>query len=254
MAYLFRLLVLLAVLTPMTGCYFAAGLGKAPWKKHEQALAAAEARADPAIRGTWSEPVNGVRMMAIPLASAASMNDRRVVLIYAQNASDEPVSLPTMRASQMVTPLSHRGSEGLSPDPDANLRLEFELIGDKQVQHASIATYQQELLKELAPQLMPGEIRVYAILLNRDPNQLQHALDQLRQDEVPVSEVYWFAEVQDSTIARLYLSYRPEGFGPKHMRQRLEMKQWRGKQIDLPRIEIMLRPHTGEQSSQQLNE
>ena len=245
MARFVRILLLLALVTPLAGCYCAAGTGKAPWKKHA-------AQFDPPIRGQWSEPVNGVRMMAIPLASSSTMPGRRIVLLYSENMADAPVSLPTIRPVGQVTPRSERGAEPFFSN-HTNLRLEYELIGTRQVPHHIEFLQQQERLEELTLPLMPGEIRVSAVQLNMRGMQMKHALEQLLQNEVPLSEVSWSLGLDERAPARLYLTFRPEGFDPKRKQDLRNHEQWHGKQIELPPLEIMVRPERNQGSTQELN-
>lgn len=236
-----RILALLLVTALLPGCHFSAGIGKASVK--QESATQTVPNSEP-IPGTWSKPVNGVRMMARPIASTGYNGGNRTVLIFAENISDQAVNLPGFSPVPFAMPRSQRDSAKVEFSSSENLRIEFERTDGQLMAHDLFPEQMSEELRELTPELLPGEIRLFALVLKTDQLPLQ-MMDQLRDQQVPSDMVQWMIHDHQPTAYRLILTYRPDGFGPEGVvdpQASPRFKTWKDKQIDLPPIELIVSP------------
>lgn len=241
----------LAVCFFLTGCYFAAGTGKAPWKKPpvEQSPPATAT-----IAGEWSEPVNGIRMRMMHILPMGGPTPEVALLFFAQNTLDHEVDLPMLKPEPFVKVL-HRQQETQSIS-DANLRITAQPM-DGQAPKGYLAEYaQMEQQVEARNPLQPGEIRVFAVKVVAEL-QMKY-LHQIAPDTVYADHISWPGLDHEASAGRwrLHAVFRPSGFNDPDAKLAWVMdEQWVDKQIDLPVTVLKLDPwhyHEDGQSIQQL--
>lgn len=200
---------------------------------------------DPPIAGQWSLPVNGVRMMAMPIADSPYVKGSRTVLIFMQNIGDKGVDLPQINPAPFVTvrPDGTQLPEQFRERPrlPGNLRIQIESAENEGIHGPSFRYDRLEKMEAQGPDLLPGEVRVFALILKTDETPIQ-MMQQLDQREVQTAMTQWLIHSPEPHRYRVYLSYRPDGFGPpseSRLREASETR-WAGKQIDLPPFEMLV--------------
>jgi hypothetical protein len=198
-------------------------------------------QADPPIEGAWSEPVNGVRMMAMPIADSPYVRGSRTVLIFTQNVGDAGVNVPVINPLQFVTVRPDGKQRREEPQQSGNLRIQIESAQNEGIHGSGL--YQDELreIHSLRADLMPGEVRVFALILKTDVA-MQEMMQKLRENEIETATSHWTIHSPKPHCYRVYLSYRPDGFGsPSGISLRkVPDFTWSGKQIDLPPFELTI--------------
>jgi hypothetical protein len=196
---------------------------------------------DPPIAGQWSEPVNGVRMMAVPIADSPYVKGSRTVLIFTQNVGDVGINLPTINPTPFVTVRPNDEALQEQPQLSGNLRIQIEPTDNEGIHGSGFGHDSSQQMQSLSPDLMPGEIRVFALILKTDKKQLM-AMQKLRDREVESAMTQWLIHSPEPRRYRVYLSFRPDGFGPPAVKANSMRKivdfTWAGQQIDLPPFEM----------------
>lgn len=204
--------------------------------------------ADPPIAGEWSEPVNGVRMMAKLVeqpSTGTGPEHMRAFLIFTTNVSDRPVFVPSIQTEIKV----HRqfnGNEPMEmPDTANNLRIVAEDMNKQRSVDVHPHQYQElQSARSIERALEPGEVRVHVLYLMLEHNRLSEAMQQLsRFDSISSSALTWATHVGEPGEYRLHLTYRPDGFyeqRPDRIREIATYEGWQDKQIVLTPITVTL--------------
>lgn len=245
--------LLITFLELLTGCQFSvsAGVGK----KRAAAAAAHTAPTDgaridtesepdqPPIRGEWSEPVNGIRMMAqqiVQQGGSPELRDSITLIVFAWNTTGQRVAMPPIMAEREVGYVPEPGYEPERHKTSGNLLVTAKplerWLPDRHRQNGGLDEF-----RGIRPLLEPGEVRLHALHLRLVYDQLQEEMQQLakiQDNTIPASRVDWH-EPRGEYI--LHLTYRPEGFNDQDSGaiHRIEdVAGWEGKQIDLPPIVV----------------
>lgn len=245
--------LLITCLPWLTGCHLSVsgGLGKkraatpathaAP--KDAARLDAESEPAPPPIRGAWSEPVNGIRMMVQQIVQQDGNPEPRdflTLMVFAWNTTDQRVAMPPIMAEREVMPYTIDGEERERFASLKNLRILAKPLERRLPDIRSQAGGLEEL-REVQPPLEPGEIRLHALQIRLIHGQMQEEMQQLAKRQantVPASRVDWY-NPQGEYI--LHLTYRPEGFNGQDtgvIHRTEDVAGWECKQIDLPPIRV----------------
>ena len=202
---------------------------------------------EPSIAGEWTEPVNGIRMMA-KIIQSDYPTEQIQILVFLQNCSEKKIAVPPLNSEQFLV---FKNSE-LATLIGGNLRIVAEpLDGQKPLPKA------QQLngvgMQRLEAALQPGEIRLHGVSVRTVPGQAKQMLRQANQNAVRSDTVYG-SELGDPNSKgrwRFSLSYRPDKqfpVGDKNVEQLVQVnvpETWKDVQIDLPPLELDWVPPSG---------
>ena len=196
-----------------------------------------KAQQEPYIAGEWSEPVNGIRMMA-KFIHFESASEQFQILVFFQNCWEKEVAVPPFDPERFLVFKNHK-LEGLI---GGNLRIVVEPLDEQKLLMKA-----QEMnggrMQPVEAALQPGEIRLYGISIRTvDAKQM---LQQANKNAVR-SETVYGSELSDPNSEgrwRFSLSYRPDGqfpVGDENMERELANvpEEWKDVQIDLPPLEL----------------
>lgn len=208
----------------------------------------AEATQEPSIVGGWTEPVNGVRMMAKFLQSGLP-SEQIQILVFLQNCSQQEVEVPPLNSERF---LFFKNSE-MKTNVGSNLRIVAEALdGQELAVVRMLKNFRDSGMRRLEAALKPGEIRLHGISIRCTPATKQVEL--MNQDAVRSDTV--FAEALSDPKSkgrwRFSLSYRPDGQFPEsdesveELHKQKVAEQWKGVQIDLSPLELDWHPPSAE--------
>lgn len=208
----------------------------------------AKAQQEPNIAGQWTEPVNGIRMMAKFIESNPP-TEQIQILVFLQNCSENEIAVPPLNSERFLTYKKVKTETLLI---GGNLRIVAEpLDGQKPLLKA------QKIngggMQRLEAALQPREIRLHCISVRTEPDQAIQMLQKKNQNVVRSDTVYG-SELSDPNSKgrwRFSLSYRPDKqfpVGDKNMEQLVKVtvpEIWKDVQIDLPPLELDWVPPSG---------
>ena len=208
----------------------------------------AKAQQEPNIAGQWTEPVNGIRMMAKFIESNPP-TEQIQILVFLQNCSENEIAVPPLNSERFLTYKKVKTETLLI---GGNLRIVAEpLDGQKPLLKAQ--KINGSSMRRLEAALQPGEIRLHCISVRTEPKQATQMLQQANQNVVRSDTVYG-RELSDPNSEgrwRFSLSYRPDKqfpVGDKNMEQLVKVtvpEIWKDVQIDLPPLELDWVPPSG---------
>ena len=208
----------------------------------------AKAQQEPNIAGQWTEPVNGIRMMAKFIESNPP-TEQIQILVFLQNCSENEIAVPPLNSERFLTYKKVKTETLLI---GGNLRIVAEPLEGQEVlpkDHQINGGGMQRL--EAA--LQPGEIRLHCISVRTEPDQAIQMPQKKNQNAVRSDTVYG-RELSDPNSEgrwRFSLSYRPDKqfpVGDKNMEQLVKVtvpEIWKDVQIDLPPLELDWVPPSG---------
>lgn len=215
------------------------------------------------IRGAWSEPVNGLRM-SVKQISANTASDHLTLLILVENVSDQSVHWPGIRPMTRVFQSHsqqerHADRQVQRSHPDKNLLITIDPVRGPWQSDSSFYQQLSERMQEIHVPIAPGEIRLHAIEIT--PPKQRLALMQMQREwtTIQADTVIWplMNDLKNARRYRVSLTYRPDGMFPGiedgEQVEKLETEDWKGKQIDIPPIEIIWYPKNAD-GSQEINE
>ena len=202
---------------------------------------------EPNIAGQWTEPVNGIRMMAKFIGSNPS-TEQIQILVFLQNCSEEKIAVPPLNSERFLT-FKNIKTESLI---GGNLRIVAEPL-DRQKPLLKAQKINGGGMQRLEAALQPREIRLHCISVRTEPDQAIQMLQKKNQNVVRSDTVYG-SELSDPNSKgrwRFSLSYRPDKqfpVGDKNMEQLVKVtvpEIWKDVQIDLPPLELDWVPPSG---------
>ena len=207
----------------------------------------AKAQQEPNIAGQWTEPVNGIRMMAKFIQSDYP-TEQIQILVFLQNCSEEKIAVPPLNSERFLT-FKNIKTESLI---GGNLRIVAEPL-DRQKPLLKAQKINGGGMQRLEAALQPREIRLHGISIRPMPLQAIQMLQKKNQNVVRSDTVYG-SELSDPNSKgrwRFSLSYRPDKqfpVGDKNMEQLVKVtvpEIWKDVQIDLPPLELDWVPPSG---------
>ena len=202
---------------------------------------------EPNIAGQWTEPVNGIRMMARFIDSSYTTGQIQI-LVFLQNCSENEITFPPLNSERFLTFKNSKTGTLIG----GNLRIVAEpLDGQKPLLKAQKIIGSS--MRRLEAALQPGEIRLHGISVRTEPDQAIQMLQKKNQNVVRSDTVYG-SELSDPNSKgrwRFSLSYRPDKqfpVGDKNMEQLVKVtvpEIWKDVQIDLPPLELDWMPPSG---------
>ena len=208
----------------------------------------AKAQQEPNIAGQWTEPVNGIRMMAKFIESNPS-TEQIQILVFLQNCSENEIAVPPLNSERFLTYKKVKTETLLT---GGNLRIVAEpLDGQKPLLKAQ--KINGSSMRRLEAALQPGEIRLHCISV-RTVSELAKIMPQKKNQNAVRSDTVYGRELSDPNCEgrwRFSLSYRPDKqfpVGDKNMEQLVKVtvpEIWKDVQIDLPPLELDWVPPSG---------
>ena len=197
-----------------------------------------KAQQEPYIAGEWSEPVNGIRMMA-KFIHFESASEQFQILVFLQNCSEKEVAVPPLDSERFLV---FKNSE-LEQLAGGNLRIVAEPLDGQKFEREGMKV-QGLGMQRLEAALQPGEIRLHGISVRTVPEAMQ-ILQHANQNTVRSDTVYGpeLSNPNSEGRWRFSLSYRPDEQFPvddKNMDRELAdvPEEWKDVQIDLPPLEL----------------
>ena len=208
----------------------------------------AKAQQEPNIAGQWTEPVNGIRMMAKFIESNPP-TEQIQILVFLQNCSENEIAVPPLNSERFLTYKKVKTETLLI---GGNLRIVAEpLDGQKPLLKAQ--KINGSSMRRLEAALQPGEIRLHCISV-RTVSELAKIMPQKKNQNAVRSDTVYGRELSDPNSEgrwRFSLSYRPDKqfpVGDKNMEQLVKVtvpEIWKDVQIDLPPLELDWVPPSG---------
>lgn len=229
-------------------------VGQFSLHSHAQEPKQTEDQQVPAIHGQWSKPVNGIRMMAKFLQPTSPHNELQL-LVFIQNCSDKPVSLPNV-----INPAFDVFRKGSQQFPgDGNLLITVEPLDGQKLPLYQIHRKHLRQLESAQAPLSPNEIRLQAIrLISKAELERAHLQS---ADQIDNDSVHWPSLSDPNSEGRwkIHLSWRPdqqfpvpEGTATKEERIQVRCPAiWQNIQIDLPSLDFDWYPNDNEEIMQQ---
>ena len=208
----------------------------------------AKAQQEPNIAGQWTEPVNGIRMMAKFIESNPP-TEQIQILVFLQNCSENEIAVPPLNSERFLTYKKVKTETLLT---GGNLRIVAEPL-DRQKPLLKAQKINGGGMQRLEAALQPREIRLHCISVRTEPDQAIQMLQKKNQNVVRSDTVYG-SELSDPNSKgrwRFSLSYRPDKqfpVGDKNMEQLVKVtvpEIWKDVQIDLPPLELDWVPPSG---------
>ena len=208
----------------------------------------AKAQQEPNIAGQWTEPVNGIRMMAKFIESNPP-TEQIQILVFLQNCSENEIAVPPLNSERFLTYKKVKTETLLI---GGNLRIVAEPLDGQKISRKARLIESLGMQREEAA-LQPREIRLHCISVRTEPDQAIQMLQKKNQNVVRSDTVYG-SELSDPNSKgrwRFSLSYRPDKqfpVGDKNMEQLVKVtvpEIWKDVQIDLPPLELDWVPPSG---------
>ena len=208
----------------------------------------AKAQQEPNIAGQWTEPVNGIRMMAKFIESNPP-TEQIQILVFLQNCSENEIAVPPLNSERFLTYKKVKTETLLI---GGNLRIVAEPLDGQKISRKARLIESLGMQREEAA-LQPGEIRLHGISIRPMPLQAKQMLQKKNQNVLRSDTVY-ANELSDPNSEgrwRFSLSYRPDKqfpVGDKNMEQLVKVtvpEIWKDVQIDLPPLELDWVPPSG---------
>ena len=219
--------------------------------KVSKANGKAKHQQEPAIKGEWSEPAGGIRMM-VKYLQPDTQTDEIQLLVFMQNVSAKSLELPALVSERRVV---FKNSK-LIRSSSGNLRITVDPLGGQKVRE--FGGLQDFEMDKQGKTLEPGEILLHAIRLE-SPMELQKAMQAESVNAIRTDSVRWPALTDPNSKGRwkISLSWRPDRKFPVDEDAEREMikeiaEQWRDVQIDLPPLELDWNPSSEEVQNQNL--
>ena len=124
----------------------------------------AKAQQEPNIAGQWTEPVNGIRMMAKFIESNPS-TEQIQILVFLQNCSEEKIAVPPLNSERFLTYKKVKTETLLI---GGNLRIVAEPLDGQKISRKAQLIESLGMQREEAA-LQPGEIRLHGISIRPMP-------------------------------------------------------------------------------------
>jgi len=200
----------------------------------------AKGQQEPYIAGEWTEPVNGIRMMARFIETDYQFEQIQI-LVFLQNCSEKEVAVPPLDSEQFLV-LENLKAAKLS---GGNLRIVAEPLDGQKVLRKAM-TIHGGGMRRLAAALQPGEICLHGISVRTADDKAMQMLREENQNVVRSDTVYG-EELSDPNSEgrwRFSLSYRPDEQFPAGDEKNKEQglvnvpEHWQDVQIDLPPLEL----------------
>ena len=208
----------------------------------------AKAQQEPNIAGQWTEPVNGIRMMAKFIESNPP-TEQIQILVFLQNCSENEIAVPPLNSERFLTYKKVKTETLLI---GGNLRIVAEPLDGQKISRKAQLIESLGMQREEAA-LQPEEIRLHGISIRPMPLQAKQMLQKKNQNVLRSDTVY-ANELGDPNSEgrwRFSLSYRPDKqfpVGDKNMEQLVKVtvpEIWKDVQIDLPPLELDWVPPSG---------
>ena len=208
----------------------------------------AKAQQEPNIAGQWTEPVNGIRMMAKFIESNPP-TEQIQILVFLQNCSENEIAVPPLNSERFLTYKKVKTETLLI---GGNLRIVAEPLDGQKISRKAQLIESLGMQREEAA-LQSGEIRLHGISIRPMPLQAKQMLQKKNQNVLRSDTVY-ANELGDPNSEgrwRFSLSYRPDKqfpVGDKNMEQLVKVtvpEIWKDVQIDLPPLELDWVPPSG---------
>ena len=208
----------------------------------------AKAQQEPNIAGQWTEPVNGIRMMAKFIESNPP-TEQIQILVFLQNCSENEIAVPPLNSERFLTYKKVKTETLLI---GGNLRIVAEPLDGQKISRKAQLIESLGMQREEAA-LQPEEIRLHGISIRPMPLQAKQMLQKKNQNVLRSDTVY-ANELSDPNSEgrwRFSLSYRPDKqfpVGDKNMEQLVKVtvpEIWKDVQIDLPPLELEWVPPSG---------
>ena len=159
----------------------------------------AKAQQEPNIAGNWTEPVNGIRMMAKFIESNPP-TEQIQILVFLQNCSEKKIAVPPLNSERFLT-FKHIKTETRI---GGNLRIVAEPLGRQKPSLEARKFIGLEILRaETAFQ--PGEIRLHCISVRTVSELATQMLQKENQNAVRSDTVYG-SELSDPNSKGRWLS------------------------------------------------
>ena len=200
---------------------------------------------DSTIRGEWSEPKNGIRMMA-KFLQADEPNNNIHLLVFAQNCSNKPIAVPGFTTVSTL-------QIGDSQPRGGNLLVTAKPVDRRPARKADSILQQGDRLSELNENIQPGEIRIHAVCLKLGHNEMLAEMlaeqnpNAIQMDSVygpPLSNGRWRFSVSWRPDEQFPIpAQQPEGQQQGEERAMVRVDEaWQDVQIDLPPFKLDWQP------------